>query len=57
VSISVEPDEVKSFISVQGKTLKFAPKYSYQVGTKKITIFLTNDHDISSNCSINVTVI
>jgi len=56
VSISVEPDEVKSFIYVQEKTLKFAPKFSYLVGTKEIKITLANEYN-SSKYSFNVTVI
>jgi hypothetical protein len=42
VKISFEPDVAKSFISIYEKTVKFAPKYSFQLGTNQITIVLTN---------------
>ncbi len=29
VTISVEPDLAKTFISIQDKTIKFAPKFSF----------------------------
>lgn len=42
VKISIEPETGFSFISLNEKTLKFAPKYSFQVGTNQISIVLTN---------------
>ena len=42
VKISIEPDIANSFISLNEKTLKFSPKYTFQVGTNQISIILTN---------------
>jgi hypothetical protein len=50
------PDIAKSFVSFQGKRIKFAPRYKFQVRTTEITIILTNEENASSNYTFNVTV-
>jgi hypothetical protein len=42
INISLYPEIAKSFISINDKTIKFAPRYGFQLGTYQISIVLTN---------------
>lgn len=56
IKISFKPDIANSFISIEEKTIKFYPKYAFQIGTYQISIVLTNYQNSSSYSSFNVTI-